>query len=430
MGATTTIPSNVEVARVSSHPDIVMAALDPSADPAQVAKVAGQGRAGVGVPQSKSAPSAKKQKGAAAVAIKARRRSRILVTFAWIIGVLVLVSGLLGAGWYYLMSEDVHNAQFVPVGVTLNGDGLGGKSEAQVRTMVEDIIASHMESVVIVVAGETQITLRLEDYVSSDPDTLVKEIMSVREDTPLLDRLRHDYLSEPIRASFETGYLVDTDKVHADAEKIALDHSHPAVDATMYFVGYTPTLTDSSEGYTIDADQTAQVIERAILDNIEGQEEVSHVTAISTVIAPEVTRDDLMVPALTVNIGARQVMLWNGDQLVKTYTCAVGRPAYPTIPGEYYIGIKEVNPPWYNPDPEGWGAGSPKYLPGPNDALGARGMHIFNYAGHNTLMLFHGALAGDKAGTATTHGCIRMFNSDVTDLYERVPMGTRVSLAY
>jgi len=38
----------------------------------------------------------------------------------------------------------------------------------------------------------------------------------------------------------------------------------------------------------------------------------------------------------------------------------------------------------------------------------------------------HGAPDGDDFGSPTSHGCIKMRNDDVIDLFDRVPVGTRV----
>ena len=333
------------------------------------------------------------------------------------------------AGWFYLDAEDRANSLYVPVGVMLNGTSLAGMNRAEVAEVVEGIVDSHLTQIITIYAGEAIVPFDVGSYVSTDPDKLTNEIMAVRPNTPVWDRLRHDYLDTPIPATFETGYLIDVEAIQGLAASIAFNFSTLPENAVLYFEGYTPHIIDEKTGIQIHDEPTAETIERAILDILNGKD-TTHIIASSELLFPEVSREDLMVPVLTASINQRRVMLWNGDELVKTYPCAVGRPAYPTIPGEYYIGLKEINPPWYNPDPTGWGADSPQFLPGPNDALGLRGLHIYSLAGYNTLMLFHGALAGDKAGTATTHGCLRMFNSDVVDLYDRVPIGTRVSIAY
>jgi len=358
-----------------------------------------------------------------------RRAHDFSLVALWVLAVLAVLALLGGVAWFYLDMQDRTNALIVPDGVALNGVSLAGKDRAQVTEWVKGVIADDFATEIVLHVGEHTVDLSVGDYTQSDPETLVDQIMQVRLDTPLLDRLAHDYLDQAIEAEFETSYLIDSEAIGALAQDVADRYSYDAVDSRIYFEGFTPHISDSEQGFLVDAERTAELIEKAIRDNLEGVQKTD-VYASAEITIPEILREDLAIPVLTVNIGARQVLLWNGDKLFLTYPCAVGQPAYPTIPGEYYIGAKEVNPTWINPAPDGWGKGAPKMIPGPNDALGLRGMHIYTLEGYDTQMLFHGALAGGLAGTATTHGCIRMFNSDVIDLYDRVPVGTLVSLSY
>ena len=46
--------------------------------------------------------------------------------------------------------------------------------------------------------------------------------------------------------------------------------------------------------------------------------------------------------------------------------------------------------------------------------------------GRDTLYRIHGTNEPQSIGRAVSSGCIRMLNADVIDLYDRVPIGTRV----
>ncbi|PRD41823.1 hypothetical protein C5748_19385 [Phyllobacterium phragmitis] len=58
---------------------------------------------------------------------------------------------------------------------------------------------------------------------------------------------------------------------------------------------------------------------------------------------------------------------------------------------------------------------------GPANPLGARALYL-----GSTLYRIHGTNAPWTIGAAVSSGCIRMRNEDVTDLYERVKIGTKV----
>ena len=50
----------------------------------------------------------------------------------------------------------------------------------------------------------------------------------------------------------------------------------------------------------------------------------------------------------------------------------------------------------------------------------------------NTLdryIYIHGTNAESQLGTPASHGCVRMNNEDIIDLYGRVPAGTEVEIA-
>jgi len=66
------------------------------------------------------------------------------------------------------------------------------------------------------------------------------------------------------------------------------------------------------------------------------------------------------------------------------------------------------------------------YLPrfmagGPGNPLGARAMYL-----GTTVYRIHGTNRPDTIGTKVSSGCFRLVNRDVSDLYDRVPVGTKV----
>ncbi len=64
----------------------------------------------------------------------------------------------------------------------------------------------------------------------------------------------------------------------------------------------------------------------------------------------------------------------------------------------------------------------PRYMAGGMDnPLGARALYL-----GSSLFRIHGSNEPDTIGAAVSSGCIRMTNRDVTDLYDRVKVGTKV----
>ena len=56
---------------------------------------------------------------------------------------------------------------------------------------------------------------------------------------------------------------------------------------------------------------------------------------------------------------------------------------------------------------------------------GARALYLYR-DGRDTLYRIHGTAEPNSIGRAVSSGCIRLLNADVIDLYNRVPVGTRV----
>ena len=113
-------------------------------------------------------------------------------------------------------------------------------------------------------------------------------------------------------------------------------------------------------------------------------------------------------------------VLGNGKAV--RYGIGVGREGF-TWSGTQTISRKAEWPDW-TPPPE-MIARQP-YLPrfmagGPGNPLGARAMYL-----GTTVYRIHGTNRPDTIGTAVSSGCFRLVNTDVADLYERVPVGTKV----
>jgi lipoprotein-anchoring transpeptidase ErfK/SrfK len=62
---------------------------------------------------------------------------------------------------------------------------------------------------------------------------------------------------------------------------------------------------------------------------------------------------------------------------------------------------------------------------GTRNPLGARAMYLWQN-GKDTLYRIHGTLEPWTIGTSVSSGCVRMINQDAIDLYDRVPLGTKV----
>lgn len=114
-------------------------------------------------------------------------------------------------------------------------------------------------------------------------------------------------------------------------------------------------------------------------------------------------------------------VLGNGQAI--RYPVGVGKAGM-AWQGRAYVARKLVRPSWGPPE-DIWRANPnlPAVIPGgaPNNPMGEAvlGLDRGNYA-------IHGTNNPGSIGRYVSHGCIRMYNQDILDLYGRVPVGTAV----
>jgi len=115
-------------------------------------------------------------------------------------------------------------------------------------------------------------------------------------------------------------------------------------------------------------------------------------------------------------------VLGNGQSRV--YPVAVGRP------GKTWTGVSQIDGKFIKPD---WSPPAeirrdkpnlPSVIPGgtPENPMGAAAMTL---SGGGEYAI-HGTNAPSSIGRSASYGCIRMYNQDIMDLYQRVSIGTRV----
>ncbi len=105
---------------------------------------------------------------------------------------------------------------------------------------------------------------------------------------------------------------------------------------------------------------------------------------------------------IIISIAAKTLSLYREGRLVRSYPVATGKPTTPTPRGTFTIINKQVNP------------GGP---------FGTRWMGLSEP--HYGI---HGTNNPASLGTAASNGCVRMYNDDVNELFNQVPVGTVVTI--
>ena len=121
---------------------------------------------------------------------------------------------------------------------------------------------------------------------------------------------------------------------------------------------------------------------------------------------------------IVVSASAHTLTLLKNDVKQKQYKVGIGRGQYPTPGGVYYI--KELLAP---PNPSGdYGP----YAYGLSGFTEVKSLQNFN--GGEGVIGIHGTDDPSSVGQNVSHGCIRMYNADITELAKILPLGTPVTI--
>ena len=125
---------------------------------------------------------------------------------------------------------------------------------------------------------------------------------------------------------------------------------------------------------------------------------------------------------LVIHTSERFLYIVQGNNRALRYGIGVGREGFQWS-GLVSVSRKAEWPDW-RPPPEM--ISRQPYLPrfmagGPGNPMGARALYL-----GSTVFRVHGTNQPETIGHAISSGCFRLANGDIIDLYERVPVGTKV----
>lgn len=130
---------------------------------------------------------------------------------------------------------------------------------------------------------------------------------------------------------------------------------------------------------------------------------------------------------IIVSFGDRRLYYIMGKGQAISYPIAIPRTDA-RWSGTSVVSNKKVNPDW-TPTPEMRRENPklPAFVPGghPRNPMGARALYI-----GDTLYRIHGTDAPSQIGSEVSKGCVRMFNNDVVDLYDRARIGAKVIVTW
>jgi L,D-transpeptidase ErfK/SrfK len=122
---------------------------------------------------------------------------------------------------------------------------------------------------------------------------------------------------------------------------------------------------------------------------------------------------------MELNLSRRQVTLMIKGKPFRTYPVAIGRPGWETPVGKYKVRNMMKNPDWINPF-------TGEIIPGgdPDNPLGNRWIGFWT-DGKNQIG-FHGTPSRGSIGQAVSHGCVRMYEEHIEEIFQMIPMDTPI----
>jgi lipoprotein-anchoring transpeptidase ErfK/SrfK len=178
--------------------------------------------------------------------------------------------------------------------------------------------------------------------------------------------------------------------------------------------GGRPSISEASWGHAVRQGTMVAAVTRMLRTRIRPR-----IPVVLRPLKPAVTRARFG-PVIVIQRESKQLKLFDGSRLVRTFAIATGTAQYPTPIGTFSIVDKQRNPWWRPPDSE-WAKDAEPIPPGPGNPLGTRWMGL-----SAPLVGIHGTPDAASIGYSASHGCIRMHIPDATWLFEQVDYGTPV----
>jgi lipoprotein-anchoring transpeptidase ErfK/SrfK len=337
------------------------------------------------------------------------------------IAVAVAIALLLG-GAVGVYAYDQGREDRIADGVKVGGIDVGGMERREARERLRTELLAPLAAPVVVRARgrEFRLTAR-ESRVAANLDVLVAQAVERSREGNVLARTVRGLTGGRVEEDIEPKVTWSSEAVGRLVSRVARATDRDPRDAEVEFAAAGLQRKDSRDGLAVNRKRLRADVESAL---VTPYAEERTVAASVRRVKPKVTTDELARKydtVVTVDRSAYTLRVFKKLELAKSYRIAVGKAGLETPSGLYTIQNKAVNPTWHVPNSDWAGDLAGKVIPpGPDNPIKARWMGIYDGAG------IHGTDARDSIGTNASHGCIRMLVEDVTELYDKVPVGAPV----
>ena len=345
---------------------------------------------------------------------RARGAHRALVVVGVLLGLGMLLAG--GAAYAGYQYSEKYEGKILP-GSTIAGVDVGGMTEAQAILAIKDAIGPQLDRVIDVEWKDKSWSVTPRELgARSNARRAVNAALAASAEQSFLEKVRMRVLGDDLGFQRDVAITYPRQGAQGFVEGIAAGFDKEPVDAAIdYSTGWVET-TESKTGRAVKISSTRASLLSALKSGDEDTVELD-----VKMIEPAVANGDFE-QILLVRIGENKLYLYEDGEIVNQWDVATGLPEYPTPTGLYEVTLKRYLPTWINPSPDTWGADLPAEIPpGPGNPLGVRAINWDAPA-----IRFHGTEAVYSLGYNASHGCVRMANADVIELYDLIDVGTPI----
>jgi hypothetical protein len=329
--------------------------------------------------------------------------------------ILLLALGVAGAAWATRDYAAKYEGRLLP-GTTIAGIDVSGMSPAEALATVKASIRPELtRKVAVTWRGRRWTTTPRQLGAHSDARRAIRAAVAASERVTFMEKARMRWLGERVGFRDQVAITHPRKGIKGFVGGIASGLFEPPEDAALDYSSGWVNIVPSDTGRRVVRSKATEALSRALL-NHRGT-----VPLPVKILEPEVTTA-AFDRVLLVRIGENKLYLYDDGKITNSWDVATGQPEYPTPTGVYSITEKRYLPTWVNPAPDTWGADLPAEIPpGPENPLGVRALNWSAPA-----IRFHGTEATYSLGYNASHGCVRLANSEVTELYDLVDVGTPI----
>lgn len=345
------------------------------------------------------------------------KRSLPLIALALIV--------LAAAGWFGYSC--VSQSSLTPDSLSFEGQPIGNTPITELSALV-DGKADEYEARSLHLSLETSEAkspvedIRFGDFVSVDRAATLRELESASK-LSVLDYAQSLISKQKPAQSYFLKSELDEAALSSYVSSLAAKLNRPASNKGFDLTASGLKVNPGQAGFSLDEEDAKSQIVRALGFGLDEEAEPVTEVILHGAVTEPITIDSALSKGsfIYVDLAERMTYLYRDGELVKSYPVAVGKPGYATPKGNFKITLKRRNPVWGNPG-SAWAKDMPQTMgPSANSPLGLRALNI-----NSPGIRLHGTADLNSIGKAASHGCVRLSNVNIVDLFDRVETGTPV----